>query len=428
MAQKKQSDLFISWTTISYRSVLLAVLAVFVLLGVVMYILFPGPTKSAMNAASKAVGNLAAKLGFETPTNKNNAAAGSQQAQFTAIDGTVRVKKANDNTWIAADFNVLLDKGDVVQTGAEGIAKIVFADGTNYTLKQDSLIVIEENSTNERAQTNVSVQVTTGTVDLSTATYSSGSKSQVIVAGARASLAPESAAQVRNDARNDRTEILVTKGAGEVARGSEVVRLTDYEKVSFKPSAQTAMMKDREVRPPTLIAPANMSPLFLVNNQVPLTFSWTPVENVRAYRVRISRNPYFSSVVMDKRVPMPELKVSGIGEGAYYWAVQAVDAQGRESVESERNRFTVIPKGTASVAIALELEPFIQHGHVIEIRGRTEPSARVMVNGEEVAHIRQDGTFSHFTPKLPTGENLITVTAHNAKGGVSTQQKKVVIQ
>ena len=62
----------------------------------------------------------------------------------------------------------------------------MFADGTNYTVKQDSLIVIEENSANESQQTQVAVQLTTGTVDLSTGTYAQGSKSQVIVAGATA--------------------------------------------------------------------------------------------------------------------------------------------------------------------------------------------------------------------------------------------------
>ncbi len=94
---------------------------------------------------------------------------------------------------MTADYNVPLEKGDVVQTGSEGMAKIVFGDGTNYTVKQDSLIVIEENSANEQQQTSVSVAVSTGTVDLATATYMQGSKSQVIVAGATASLAPNSA-------------------------------------------------------------------------------------------------------------------------------------------------------------------------------------------------------------------------------------------
>ena len=154
-----------------------------------------------------------------------------EQAHFTALDGTVKIKKSSSNSWTTADYNIPLEKGDVVQTGSEGMAKIVFNDGTNYTVKQDSLIVIEENSANDQQQTNVAVAVSTGTVDLSTAAYAQGSKSQVIVAGATASLAPESAAMVHNDPKSDQHEILVKKGTGEVARNGETVRLSDWEKV-----------------------------------------------------------------------------------------------------------------------------------------------------------------------------------------------------
>jgi hypothetical protein len=139
--------------------------------------------------------------------NTKSGAGSSQQAHITALDGSVRVKKASSNSWVTADYNVPLEKGDVVQTGSEGMAKIVFNDGTNYTVKQDSLIVIEENSANDQQQTNVSVAVSTGTVDLSTATYVQGSRSQVTVAGATASLAPDSAAMVHNDPKADQHEI-----------------------------------------------------------------------------------------------------------------------------------------------------------------------------------------------------------------------------
>ena len=40
----------------------------------------------------------------------------AQQAHFTALDGTVRVKKGNGNSWVTADYNIPLEKGDVVQT------------------------------------------------------------------------------------------------------------------------------------------------------------------------------------------------------------------------------------------------------------------------------------------------------------------------
>jgi hypothetical protein len=51
-----------------------------------------------------------------------------------------------------------------------------------------------------------------------------------------------------------------------------------------------------------------------------------------------------------------------------------------------------------------------------------------MVNGFEVPSVKSDGSFSFFTPALPAGENVITITAQNSKGGVKTLQKKVVIQ
>jgi hypothetical protein len=426
VSRKSKPDFFFAWTTITYRSVFIALLCVLVIVGLVLHILLPGPTKAGLNAVEGLVSGFAERIAT-TPKTAGAAAPGKQQAYFTNLEGRVRVKKANSNTWVAGDYSLPLEKGDVVQTTSEGMAKVVFADGTNYTIRQDSLIVIEENSTNEAQQTQVAVQVTTGTVDLATATYSQGSKSQVIVSGATASLAPESAAMVRNDPRADQHEILVKKGAGEVVRGSEIVRLREYEKVTFQ-SGQPVMVKKKEIGPPILIAPANVMPIFLTGSPKPVNFTWSPVRNVSGYHLRISRNPYFSSTVYDRKVVTTEALVSGLGEGAYYWTVQSVDGKGHESVESEKNRFTIIPKGLQSVTLALELLPFVQHGHVIEVRGKTEAAARVMVNGEEVPVITADGRFHYFTPPLPNGQSIITITAQNARGGVNTLQKKVVIQ
>lgn len=353
---------------------------------------------------------------------------GPQQAHFTNIDGTVRVKKISSNSWVLADYNVALEKGDVIQTASQGIAKIVFADGTNYTIKPDSLIVVQESSVNAAQQTKVAVEVTTGTVDLTTATLGQGSKSQVIVAGATATLSPETSAEVLNDPRSDSHEILLKKGAGEVARNGETVKLGNFERVTFAADSPQ-MVKTKEIGPPTLIQPPNMMPVFVSNDGKPVDFSWTPVDGAKRYRVRISRNPYFSSfVIPPSEVESTQIQLTHLPEGPYYWSVQSI-GETKESVESEKNRFTIIPKGQDDSKVALELEdPFPQHGHMLEVKGRTEPGARVMVNSQEVALIAGDGSFHHFTPPLPTGENIITVTAQTAKGAVHTETRKVVIQ
>ncbi|MFY9682023.1 MAG: hypothetical protein WA416_12395 [Candidatus Sulfotelmatobacter sp.] len=423
----RKPGIHVAWKTVTYRSVALLILAGAGVFFVAMRFTFPQFTESGVKAA----GNFASRAlervaGMAPPAGSGISVA--QQAHFTALDGTVRVKKGNGNSWVAADYNIPLEKGDVVQTSSEGMAKVVFNDGTSYTVKQDSLIVIEENSANDQQQTNVAVAVSTGTVDLSTATYSQGSKSQVIVDGATASLAPESTAQVHNDPKGDQHEILMKKGTGEVTRNGETVELANWEKVSFQAS-EPHMEKAKDAGPPTPISPANMAPIFTAGNETKdVEFSWTPMANAVGYRLQISRNPYFSSTLVDKKVNTADVTVTSLGEGAYYWMVQSYEASGKESVESEKNRFTIIPKGKQTEAIDLELDPFIQHGHVIEVTGKTQIGARVMVNGREVPMVTTDGTFHYFTPPLATGEAVITVTAQTAQGGVNTQQKKIIIQ
>jgi len=420
VSPKAKRESYIRYITVTYRSVFLTILFIVLLLGGVSYYVFPQQTKALLAQVED-------KLHLnEVGTYHLSKDVGQQQAHFTNLDGTVRVKRANTSSWTNASYDLPLNKGDVIQTGPEGIAKVVFADGTYYTIKQESLIVVEDNSTNEAQQTQVAVQVTTGTVDLGTATYSQGSSSRVIVAGATASLAPESAAQVRNDNSKNEHSILVKQGSSEVLRNGEAVRLGSYERVSFK-AEDTRMTKVKEVGPPTLITPANISPVFAAKDSGEVDFTWTTMQNTKSYHIRVSKNPYFTQLVSDKTVTTPEFKLEGLAEGAYYWAVQSVAADGRESIESEHNKFTVIGK-TASADLALELDPLVQHGHVIEVRGKTEANARVMVNGEEVPVVGGDGTFRYYTRPLPQGENVITVTAQNSKGGVNSQSKTVVVQ
>ena len=427
-SDERKPGIHVAWTTVTYRSLILMITAVVVVFVVAVRFTFPQFSENTARKANDMFGRLLERVaGMAPPAGSGSATA--QQAHFTALDGTVRVKKGSGNSWVPADYNIPLEKGDVVQTGSEGMAKVVFNDGTSYTVKQDSLIVIQENSANDQQQTNVAVAVSTGTVDLSTATYSQGSKSQVIVSGATASLAPDSAAQVHNDPKADQHEIIMKKGTGEVTKGNETVKLANWEKVTFQGGQQSHLEKTKEIGPPTPIAPANMAPLFASGEAMKdVEFSWTPMANAVGYRLRISRNPYFSSTLVDKKINTAAVTVTNLGQGAYYWMVQSYDATGKESVESEKNRFTIISKGKETEAIELDLDPFIQHGHVIEVTGKTQTGARVMVNGSEVPMITPDGQFHYFTPPLPTGEAVITVTAQTAQGGVNTQQKKIIIQ
>jgi hypothetical protein len=427
VAQKRKSAFQISYVTITYRSVLMGMFGVLLLAGVVMYFAFPDTANKLISSGQIGLGKVLAKVGVSNGTGGNGSTTdpGPQQAHFTNIDGNVRVRKASTNAWVVADYSLALERGDVVQTSPEGLAKVVFTDGTNYTVKPGSLITIQENSVNSERQTSVKVAVTTGRVDLATATLNSGSSSRVIVGDATATIASESSAEVVNDIRADQHEILVKKGSGEVTREGQTLPLESYTKATFTSNAKE-MTKTKELQPPTLISPPPMQNVYLDQNNKGVNFSWAPVDNVREYHIKITRNASFiGGMVVDDRKAATQVLVTNLQEGTYYWQVRSIGPDGKESIESEPYRFTVVPRGTGT--LALELGDFVQLGHVIEVKGHTEPNARVMVNGQE-AVVAGDGAFHHFTNPLPTGENRITVTAQNAKGDTNTVTRPVTIQ
>src|SRR5262249_15219287 len=95
--------------------------SVLLLAAVVLYFAFPDTASKIILSSQMGLGKVLAKLGISNGTsNSNQVEPGPQQAHFTNIDGTVRVRKASTNTWVVADYSLVLDKGDYVQTSGEG--------------------------------------------------------------------------------------------------------------------------------------------------------------------------------------------------------------------------------------------------------------------------------------------------------------------
>src|SRR5207253_929375 len=142
------------------------------------------------------------------------------------------LKKVNSVQWVAADYRTALDKGDLIETGSDGAARITFADGTTYTVKADTLVTVEENIV-QRDRTRVGVHISSGAVDLATGrAVSADSKAAITFADAIASLRENSRAAVRSDPKKNEHEITVAAGTAEVQRGQERVELGKWERAS----------------------------------------------------------------------------------------------------------------------------------------------------------------------------------------------------
>jgi hypothetical protein len=416
----------VEWTTISYYTITFYSLLALLLVAFILYLMAPH------YFGRKVKQGLVALAGRVGQTSEAEATTSRREAHFVNIDGTVRVKKARSLEWIRADYNTSLERGDFVKTGSDGVARIMFADGTNYILKPDALIVVEESREDPVTKaTKVAVQLTSGAVDLSTGRFEvPGSTSQVAFADAVANLAEESRAAVRNDPTTNQHEFTVNQGQAEVTRGSSSVQLGQYEKVTFS-SAQPGLIRGQVIAPPTLLSPPNMELKMAKDPKSAVTeFAWKEVPGAVAYRLMISPSMMLSNFVVDRKVVgQTSAQVSGLDEGTYYWVVSTFDGKGVESQPSGANKLNLVKEvGTGSQAY-LEITKIIQHGNIVEVQGKTEPDAQVIINNEQVFSISPDGTFRHFTAPLPkSGENQISITAQNRRGDTKTIRQTVVIE
>ncbi len=415
----------VEWTTISYRTIVFyAVLGLFAL-SFILYLIAPN---YFARKAREALHSLTAGVVDNSPA---SVAPSKRDAHFVNLDGTVRVKKAQSPQWVQANYNTNLVTGDFIQTGSDGVARIIFADGTNYVIKPDSLIAVEESGEDPVTRaTRVAVQVTSGTVDLSTGKFEvPGSTSKVAFADAMANLGEESRAVVQNDPRRNIHQMTMDQGDARVTRGSTTVQLGQYEKVTFS-SSQAGLVRERVIAPPGLVSPANMA-LNVVRTPrtTAIEFKWSAVEGARGYVLEVSPSGMFSNLVVNRKVEGTSTEVSGLDEGVYYWLVKSIDGNGNESQPSMPNRFDLVQQISENHQAFLEITNITQHGRVVEVVGRTEPGSTVIINNQQVFNIAADGTFRHFTSPLPRkGSNQITITAQDRKGNTKTIRKTVVIE
>ncbi|HUK30750.1 MAG TPA: FecR domain-containing protein [Candidatus Acidoferrum sp.] len=404
------------WTNVTYRTVLVYALLAIAVIVAVIYVLNPAWVNSAIDHLDRVVSGDDSARGPAAPG----------QVRFVNLDGAVQVKKVNSVSWSNASLGITLDKGDVIQTGPDGIAKLAFPDGTTYTVKADTLVVVEENSIGRDHATNVSVRVSSGAVDLSTPTWDSpGSKAQVKVADATASMNQNTRAAVRSEAGGTQGEVTVVTGAAQVQQGNQTVSLDKWQKASITTGGN--LTKTNVLGPPDLVAPLNLQPLIEPDaKQASIHFEWKKSEEAMEYVLHISSNSTFNTMAVSKHTSGTGVDVTGLDAGEYFWNVVAIGANKQESEPSDTYKFTLVTQGKGQ-GMLLTLDEPVLHGNVVEIIGRTEPSAALIINGQHVADISPDGRFRFFTEPMTKGSHTIMVTGQNRRGGTNTQSVTIVI-
>jgi hypothetical protein len=404
------------WHTVKYRTVILLVLSVLAIVGASCYLVFPEFSAKALQRLSDAV----------APRDNGAGATAARQARFVNLDGKVQVKKVNSLQWVNADYQITLDKGDEIETASDGVARVSFADGTEYTVKGDTFVTVEENTVAQDRASQVAVHLNTGQVDLNTGTWQiPGSKAEVSFEDAVADAQANSRMNVRSDPTTNEQQVTVDSGSAELNHGSEHVDIGQYERATFTGSGP--ITKSQVLAPPQLTEPLNLQPIIVADPQHdPVHFAWNPSATAKEYDIQTSTTTSFNHIVMERKTTATSVDISGFEPGDYFWRVRAIDDKDNVSDPSDSYKFTLVAQGKEQ-EMPLEIDGTELQGNVVEVIGRTEPGAALIINGEEVADIQSDGHFRYFTPPMARGSHTIVITGQDRRGGTAIKRVDVVI-
>lgn len=329
---------------------------------------------------------------------KLNAPAG---ARFISFDGDVQVVRAQTRERLLARSDTQLYPGDIVQTQADGRARIQLADGSSVTVRPNSVITIRDNARLEDgSHTNVRVAVARGQINVRTEDQSEGSHNVVETPLSKNNLGSLTGASfgVREDNSED---IRVSDGRIETTtRGGDKTVIAGGEYVALN---QSGGIKNRErlLDVPAPAAPRDLEKISVgASGATDVTLRWQrPASGAaKSYRVEVATSPFFvaaGNVVERDQLETQSFNVSELRPGAYFWRVRAVATSGQTSDWCEPQKFTIADGGGGGGGERLSVTGVTFEyvaGSVYLVRGHTQPGNTVRINGRDTL-AAADGTF-----------------------------------
>ena len=259
------------------------------------------------------------------------------QAQFISVTSEVEYKRGERGDWLRAFNRGVLYAGDYVKTG-DGSAEIMGVDGTVYTVRSDTVILIGRSTGLGGGSTQRSISLNHGWVNLSTAR----TKSTVETPEAKAEVNEGSSALVAYDGSRRVGRFATYDGTMDVASSAGQRRnLKKLEQV-----VQTGRALSEKRRLPAAPLPVDPGDNLEVrlDEEDRLVLSWQPVPGARRYALQVARNRLFVRNIIDVSDRASTSATLGLqGDGTFVWRVAAIGDGDIMGPWSTARRFRVSP-------------------------------------------------------------------------------------
>ncbi|HEX3555752.1 MAG TPA: FecR domain-containing protein [Thermoanaerobaculia bacterium] len=352
----------------------------------------------------------------------------SGQAQFNEVEGEVEFRPGEGGDWQEARVRSHLQPGDYVRTGENGSAQIMFVDGTLYTVRPNTQFIVTPSSAGGGAPEQA-IEMEYGWVNLST---SDKSGSNVKTPGAMARVKEDSDAFVAVEKGSNQGRFGATRGVVELSSKSGLTR----EIKSLQQVVQTGDLLSEAKplpAPPAPTEPDDNLALDLDQTRK-LVLAWAPVPGASRYALQVSRNLLFVDNVIDAENRTRTRATLGVrGEGTFQWRVAAYGPDGLLGPWSGARKFRVASSRATggekkeSRPPTLDLDDVKTYGSIFFVAGRSDPGARIEVNGEQV-NAGVDGSFNKPVQLTKEGWNIIEIRARDAWGNETVRRHRVFVE
>jgi hypothetical protein len=352
-------------------------------------------------------------------------------AKFVSTQGEVEFRRGGSAEWQEARNHLPLHPGDSVRTTGGGSAEITFADGTLYTVRPNTQFIVSAlSSPGAGKRPEQTIEMEYGWVDLSTRQISSSVKTP----SATARVSEDSEAFVSVDRATSKGRFGSLRGLVELSSASGATRqIRNQEQVVQQ---GTELSEPKPLTPaPQLLGPEDNFQVVPENSRN-IQLAWNAVPGARRYALQVSANHLFVDNVIDvENRTKTTATLEARGEGSFHWRVAAFGADGllgpwsgertfrvpslREIAAAGRDRDTTPPK--------LDLEDVKSYGNIFIVGGRTEPSARIEINGDPVKS-NVDGTFTKTVQLTQGGWSFIEVLARDEAGNKTVHRHRVFVE
>jgi hypothetical protein len=175
-------------------------------------------------------------------------------ARIISFEGDVRITRASTRETILVSKETFVAAGDTIQTQADGRAVVRMIDGSIYTVRPNSTVVIRDSSS-IFSGTNVRVSLDDGQLQVRTDKQPENTQTWLSVAESENKLNSDTDASFNADAQTSGGEIRISRGSVETTMGQDRTTLNADEYAAVKNG--TIASREKVFEPPKQTSPDN---------------------------------------------------------------------------------------------------------------------------------------------------------------------------